>query len=380
MKDKKGSTFVIIMVIVSISIYIIVTVGIKVFEKVDFINYDKESKKELKDINKKYEDNEYAFNYDLTKNIEIKDYYIKDEGILIEITNKNDYPITSRIYTEFYDEKDELITVETNYIISISGAGKSYEKIYLNEELKKRYKSYKIKAIAEYDQYKLNLEDKIELISSKRDGSYYTIDFKNKFTVLELDELAGRKHLRQVILLQLIYQIQQAVYLGDRSKKKIVIIDEAWDLLKEGNVATFMEHAYRKFRKYGGAIVIATQSIDDLYTSQTGEAIAKNSASMFLLGQTEESVESVKKTGRLALNDYGYNMLKSVHTIPNVFSEIFLKTKTGIGVGRLIVSDFQKLLYSTAPEDVAAIQMYRDEGLSIIESIRKVLEDRRQSR
>jgi conjugal transfer ATP-binding protein TraC len=215
-------------------------------------------------------------------------------------------------------------------------------------------------------------------------GKYFnrenTIDFKNKFTVLELDELAGRKHLRQVILLQLIYQIQQAVYLGDRSKKKIVIIDEAWDLLKEGNVATFMEHAYRKFRKYGGAIVIATQSIDDLYTSQTGEAIAKNSASMFLLGQTEESVESVKKTGRLALNDYGYNMLKSVHTIPNVFSEIFLKTKTGIGVGRLIVSDFQKLLYSTAPEDVAAIQMYRDEGLSIIESIRKVLEDRRQSR
>ena len=215
-------------------------------------------------------------------------------------------------------------------------------------------------------------------------GKYFnranTIDFKNKFTVLELDELAGRKHLRQVILLQLIYQIQQAVYLGDRSQKKIVIIDEAWDLLKEGNVATFMEHAYRKFRKYGGAIVIATQSIDDLYTSQTGEAIAKNSASMFLLGQTEESVESVKKTGRLALNDYGYNMLKSVHTIPNVFSEIFLKTKTGIGVGRLIVSDFQKLLYSTAPEDVAAIQMYRDEGLSIIESIRKVLEDRRQSR
>ena len=213
-------------------------------------------------------------------------------------------------------------------------------------------------------------------------GKYFnrenTIDFKNKFTVLELDELAGRKHLRQVILLQLIYQIQQAVYLGDRSKKKIVIIDEAWDLLKEGNVATFMEHAYRKFRKYGGAIVIATQSIDDLYTSQTGEAIAKNSASMFLLGQTEESVESVKKTGRLALNDYGYNMLKSVHTIPNVFSEIFLKTKTGIGVGRLIVSDFQKLLYSTAPEDVAAIQMHRDEGLPIIDSIRKVLEERNQ--
>ncbi len=78
-------------------------------------------------------------------------------------------------------------------------------------------------------------------------GKYFSkdnnVNFQSQFTVLELDELQGRKHLRQVVLLQLIYQIQQEVYLGDRSKKKVVIIDEAWDLLKEGEVAVFMEHA-----------------------------------------------------------------------------------------------------------------------------------------
>ncbi len=66
-------------------------------------------------------------------------------------------------------------------------------------------------------------------------------------------------------------------------------MDEAWDLLKEGEVSVFMEHAYRKFRKYGGSVVIATQSINDLYENAVGRAIAENSASMYLLGQTEEN-------------------------------------------------------------------------------------------
>ena len=119
-------------------------------------------------------------------------------------------------------------------------------------------------------------------------GKYFAqnnIDFKNQFTVLELDELQGRKHLRQVILLQLIYQIQQAVFLGDRSVRKVLLIDEAWDLLKDGEVATFMEHAYRKFRKANASAIIATQSINDLYQNSVGQAIAENSASMHLLGK-----------------------------------------------------------------------------------------------
>ena len=214
-------------------------------------------------------------------------------------------------------------------------------------------------------------------------GKYFSkannVDFQRQFTVLELDELQGRKHLRQVVLLQLIYQIQQEVYLGDRSKKKIVIIDEAWDLLKEGEVAVFMEHAYRKFRKYGGSVVIATQSVNDLYENAVGRAIAENSSSMYLLGQTEETVESIKRTGRLSLSEGGYSMLKTVHTIAGVYSEIFIKSKAGIGIGRLIVSDFQKLLYSTDPNDVAQIKAHTDRGLPITEAVRAVMQQRGQS-
>lgn len=213
-------------------------------------------------------------------------------------------------------------------------------------------------------------------------GRYFNsknnVNFQNQLTVLELDDLQGRKHLRQVVLLQLIYQIQQEVFLGERNRKKLVIIDEAWDLLKEGEVSVFMEHAYRKFRKYGGSVLIATQSVNDLYENPVGRAIAENSANMYLLGQTEETVESIKRTGRLSLSEGGFNALRSTHTIPGVYSEIFIRSNAGVGIGRLVVGDAHKLLYSTHPDDVAAIRQYTSQGLGVMDAIHRVMQDRGQ--
>ena len=98
-------------------------------------------------------------------------------------------------------------------------------------------------------------------------NGHNNIRFKNRFTVLELEELKGRKHLQQVVLLQLIYQIQQEMYLGEQDRRKIVFIDEAWDLLTQGDVGKFIETGYRRFRKYGGSAVTVTQSVNDLYDS-----------------------------------------------------------------------------------------------------------------
>ena len=206
------------------------------------------------------------------------------------------------------------------------------------------------------------------------------VQFTNQFTVLELEELKSRKHLQQVVLLQLIYQIQQEMYLGDRNRKKVVIIDEAWDLLTQGDVAKFIEAGYRRFRKYGGSVVIVTQSINDLFDSPTGRAISENSATTILLGQKPETIDSMKREGRLQLSEYDYEQLKTVHTNQGVYSEIFIKSEFGRGVGRLIVNEFQKLLYSTKAEDVNAIKLYTDAGLTVNEAIYAVLEDKGRSR
>lgn len=239
-------------------------------------------------------------------------------------------------------------------------------------------------ACLEHDDQRVNdVGTQLHPFSSKGGyGKYFcrpnNINFKNRFTVLELDDLQGRQHLRQVVLLQLIFQVGREIFLGERGRKKLLIIDEAWDLLKEGEVAVFMEHAYRKFRKYGGSAVIATQSVNDLYENPVGRAIAENSSSMYLLGQTSETVESIKRTKRLELPEHGYEMLKGVHTVLGAYSEIFVKSNAGVGIGRLVVGDFQKLLYSSDPVDVAAINEYREQGLSATDAINRVIQDRRR--
>jgi conjugal transfer ATP-binding protein TraC len=200
--------------------------------------------------------------------------------------------------------------------------------------------------------------------------------FVSDFTVLELEELKGRKHLQQVVLLQLIYQIQQEMYLGERNRPKIVIIDEAWDLLTEGDVAKFMEHGYRRFRKYGGAAVTITQSVNDLYRNAAGRAIVENSANMYLLGQKAEVIEGMKQDRRLPLSDGGYELLKTVHTLPGAYSEIFFITEMGSGIGRLIVDPFKRILFSTKPEDVQALKQLRRQGLSLGDAIQQLIDSR----
>ena len=210
------------------------------------------------------------------------------------------------------------------------------------------------------------------------------VAFNKNLTVLELEELKGKPHLQVIVLLQLIYQITQDLYLGDRSIPKLILVDESWDLFNKGDVAAFMISAYRRARKYGGAIGIITQSISDLYANETvGLPMLENSAWLILLAQKGESIDFMEKAGRLSLNASGFRMLKTVQTVRGRYSEIFLYTSTyngavAAGIGRLIVSRFAQLLYSTDARDLTAINRHRTRGLSLPDAIQQVLIEEQQ--
>lgn len=208
-------------------------------------------------------------------------------------------------------------------------------------------------------------------------GRYFNgdnnVDFRKPLAVLELEELKGRTHLQQVVLLILIYQIQQAMYLGARDQRKILIIDEAWDLLAKSDIAKFIETGYRRFRKYNGAAITITQSLNDLYGSPSGVAIAENSANLYLLYQKPETIESIKRQNRLVIGEGGYHYLKSVHTVTGAYSEIFFVTSYGMGVGRLVVDKYTKLLYSTHPDDLKKIMLRVNQGMTVADAIDDIL-------
>jgi conjugal transfer ATP-binding protein TraC len=210
-------------------------------------------------------------------------------------------------------------------------------------------------------------------------GRYFaganTMRLDDRLVVIELEHLKQRKHLQRVILLQLIYQIQQAMYLGDRGRRKVVIIDEAWDLLTGGEVGKFIETGYRRFRKYRGGAIVITQSAEDLYHHPVGQAIAANSATTFQLAQKAATLEALAAAKKIP-DGHTLGLLKSIHTAPGRYAEIHLTSNRGSGIARLVVSPWLQLLYSTSPGDVSAIAALRRQGLGLVEAIDEMVRQR----
>ncbi len=212
-------------------------------------------------------------------------------------------------------------------------------------------------------------------------GRYFmgkaNVEFNSDLVVLELQELNGMKDLQGVVLLLLMYKITQEMYLGDRSKKKVVIIDEAWQLLSGGSAAEFIEAGYRTARKFGGSFLTGTQSINDYYKTPAALAALENADWLFLLRQKAESVEALAKSDKLVIDDETKQIIKSVTKIDGRFSEVFVRCgDIPPTVGRLIVDPYSLLLYSTKAEDAEAVRRYVDAGVDTADAISLVLRDR----
>lgn len=201
------------------------------------------------------------------------------------------------------------------------------------------------------------------------------IQFHKSFVVLELEELKSKKDLQAVVMQLMMYRITQEMYL-DRSKRKLVIIDEAWDLMGSGSSASFIEAGYRRARKYGGAFGTITQSVEDYYKNEATKAAIQNADWLFLLRQKPESIDRLGKEGKLHVDEWMKRQLSSVATEHGHYSEIFVHGPMGSGVGRLILDPFSMLLYSTRAEDFQAIKTLTDQGMSVIEAIDVILKQR----
>ena len=201
-----------------------------------------------------------------------------------------------------------------------------------------------------------------------------TVDLTHPLLLFEFEELKEKKDLQAVLLQIVILQVTQQVYLGDREVPKALIVDEAWDLLRGKQSGDFIETAARRLRKYKGSLVTGTQSVHDFYSTPGAQAAFENSDWMCLLGQKKESIEQLKKSGRLSLEAGMEDLLKSVHTKQGQYSEVMIAGPQGYALGRLILDPFCNILYSTRAEDYTAVERLESQGLSLDEALLEVAE------
>ncbi len=209
-------------------------------------------------------------------------------------------------------------------------------------------------------------------------GRYFegpaNIKFDKDFIVLELEELNAKKDLQSVVLLILLYAIQQEMYLtGDRGRKKLMVVDEAWDLMGSGSTGDFIKKGYRRCRKVNGCMITATQSINDYFQNDAGSAIMSNSDWVLLLRQKAEAIEQLAMSGRIAMNDQVKRLLASVRTEHDAFSEVYVYSPMGSGIGRLIIDPFSQQLYTTKATEYIAIMQRVEAGMDLSDAIDDIL-------
>jgi type IV secretory pathway VirB4 component len=74
-------------------------------------------------------------------------------------------------------------------------------------------------------------------------------------------------------------------------KKRILVIDEAWQLMKYEDSASFLFSLAKRARKYNLGVTTITQDVEDFMGSRMGRAIVANSSMQFLLKQSPSAVD-----------------------------------------------------------------------------------------
>ncbi len=79
-------------------------------------------------------------------------------------------------------------------------------------------------------------------------------------------------------------------------KKRILVVDEAWIMMRHEDSAKFMFALVKRCRKYYLGVTTITQDVNDFLTSQFGKAIVTNSSMQLLLKQSPSAVKLIQDT------------------------------------------------------------------------------------
>ena len=199
-----------------------------------------------------------------------------------------------------------------------------------------------------------------------------TLDLSAEFTVFEMSDLAGREELRSVVLAGVMFMTSQAMTRSPRSTRKLLLIDEAWSMLRGGSMGEFVETYARTCRKYGGALATATQSLNDYYKSDGATAALENSDWMLILQQKAETIADFRRAERLDMDDRTETLIRSLKRSGNAYSEVFIKGPETEAIGRLILDDFSATLFSSSPDTFAAIDAEIARGHQLAEAIERI--------
>ena len=123
------------------------------------------------------------------------------------------------------------------------------------------------------------------------------IDMKNRLIVFSIRDMEEElRPIAMYIILNFVWNLIRV-----ELKKRILVVDEAWWLLKYKDSGSFLFGLVKRARKYYLGVTTITQDVDDFLKSEYGKPIITNSSIQLLLRQSPASIDSV--AGAFGLTD-----------------------------------------------------------------------------
>ena len=121
------------------------------------------------------------------------------------------------------------------------------------------------------------------------------IDINNPMVVFNIRDLEDElRPVAMYIVLSHIWNITRT-----EQKKRMLIVDEAWQLMKYDDSANFLFSLAKRARKYFLGLTTITQDVEDFMGSKMGRAIVANSSMQLLLKQSTSAVDVLSDVFKL---------------------------------------------------------------------------------
>jgi conjugal transfer ATP-binding protein TraC len=176
------------------------------------------------------------------------------------------------------------------------------------------------------------------------------VDINQKFVVFSLRDMEDElKTIAMYIVTNFIWGS-----IRRRMVKRLLVIDEAWWMMKSEDTASFLFSLAKRGRKYYLGIATITQDVDDFLRSPYGVPMITNSSIQFLMKQSPTAIDNIQRTFNLT-DEEKYLLLES-----NVGEGIFFAGMKHVAI-KVIASYTEDQIITSDPSQILQIKRDREE-------------------
>ena len=176
------------------------------------------------------------------------------------------------------------------------------------------------------------------------------VDINRKFVVFSVRDMEDE--LKPVAMYIVTHYIWNAV--RKNLRKRLLVVDEAWWMMKSEDTASFLYSIAKRGRKYYLGLATITQDVGDFMKSPYGVPIVTNSSIQILLKQSPSTIDALQKTFNLT-DEEKFLLLES-----GVGEGIFFAGLKHVAI-KVIASYTEEQIITSDPSQLLAIKKAKDD-------------------